>query len=65
MKKRGMLVYDRVFAILFGAVGLVEAYGVVVKGAWWDIVWVAMAAVMVVALSRDAKKEVCNGDAPL
>lgn len=63
--KHGMVVYDRVFASLFGAVGLTEAYGVVVNGAWWNIIWVALSAVMVAVLVHDARKEASHGKAPL
>lgn len=50
------LIYDKVFAVIFAALGLAAAYGVVIKGAWWHILTVGIASVLVVALVRDTKK---------
>lgn len=54
---KGMIIYDKVFAALFAAVGAGALYGVVVKGAYWHIVTVVISVVMAVALLRDAEKE--------
>ena len=35
------------------------------NGAWWDIIWVALSAVMVAALVHDARKEASHGKASL
>lgn len=56
---KGMIIYDKVFAALFAAVGAGALYGVVVKGAYWHIVTVVISVVMAVALLRDAEKEKC------
>ena len=35
------------------------------NGAWWDIIWVALSAVMVAALVHDARKEASHDKASL
>lgn len=60
---KGIVIYDKVFAVIFAALGLAEVYGVVIKGAWWHILTVGIASVLVVALVRDIKKEGWNGHA--
>lgn len=58
---KGIVIFDIVFAVIFTALGLAAVYGVVIKGAWWHILTVGIASVLVVALVRDIKKEGWNG----
>lgn len=58
---KGLIIFDKVFAALFAALGLTAAYGVIAKGAWWHIGTVAISSVVTIALVRDARKEASNG----
>lgn len=60
--KKGIVICDKAFAVVFAALGLAAAYGVVAKGAWWHIVTVAIAVVVFGALVRDARKEAEHGE---
>lgn len=54
---KSIVIFDEVFAALFAALGLSASYGVIVKGAWWHIVTVAICTLLVFVLLNDAKKE--------
>ena len=49
--------FDKIFAWLFVALAISCAYGIVIKGAWWHVGTLAIAAGIAKALFVDAKKE--------
>ncbi|MBR0177769.1 MAG: hypothetical protein IJQ11_10105 [Bacteroidales bacterium] len=62
MKNNGILILDKVLEYIFGIVGAVALYGVIIKGAWWHILTVVACAVIAIASQADAKKEKAYGN---
>ena len=48
-ENNGILILDKVQEYIFGIVGAVALYGVIIKGAWWHILTVGICAAIALA----------------
>lgn len=60
MKNNGILILDKVQEYIFGIVGAVALYGVIIEGAWWHILTVGICAAIALASHADIKKTTGN-----
>lgn len=56
MKNAEIYVLDKIQEYTFGIVGAVALYGVIIEGAWWNILTVVACAAIAIASNADAKK---------
>lgn len=52
-----IVILNKTFSAMFAAICIGATYGVVFKGAWWQIFFATVSFVMAIVFSREAKKE--------